>query len=202
MKTFRNTDSQMLELAGFSKAINAMAAEKVVYPIPITPLEGERYELNFYQDPPMPGKAAKSNKKKEKNMCYECELDGVIPTAEDRRIAYLIDRLYSASELKRSQLRRQFGLIDDEDPKSFSDALARLNAGKYVIADDKKDKFTYSPLGYVRWRDPELKADEKGFIAADTKLNELRKTAEDTIRILPQTDGLKALQEFESATIN
>lgn len=180
--------SMTLELADLSRAVNAMAAN-----IPVTPLEGERYE--------MPSKAAKSNKKKEKNMCFECGETSDY-TIEDRRIDYLEHRLSSIQWSKRAELRKQFGLEDDAAPETFSELQERLTSGKFIIADDRKDKRVYNPLQYVKWRDPAVKEDQKGFKEAEKKLDDLFIKTMDQIKILPQTDGLKALQEFESATIN
>lgn len=171
------------------------------FAIPITPFDAEKATPS--PDTPAGGFNGKK-KKKEKNMCYECDGPNTGQTTEDRRINYLELRLSDADSEKHMALRKQFGLEDDDAPATFNDFLDRLTKGKFVYPEDKRNNrmWPYHIVDKIRWRDPELKEDRIGFEAAKEKKDKLVTETTDIIRIKTPEEGLKALQEFESATLN
>jgi hypothetical protein len=146
--------------------------------------------------------AVLNKKKKENTMCLDCEDNGIRKwTVEETRIDYLSERAYSIKNEKRTALARKFGIIDDEAPETAQELVDRILAGKFVLGE-KKDRTHYSPVQNIQWRDPAITKDEVGFKAAAEKLAKEHQKVVDTIQILPPEQGLKALQEYEAATIN
>jgi hypothetical protein len=129
------------------------------------------------------------------NMCYQTK-----QSREDRQTSYANDRIYSISLEKDRDLRKAYGLDNDSPPVTFNELMDRLNAGKYVIAEDKKDKRSYDigGLGYVRWRDPAVKEDQAGYEAALEKLSAARTAAEDAVTLGDAAAQLQALKDFEA----
>lgn len=122
-------------------------------------------------------------------------------TEIERQRLFLVRELEFADDRMETKLRRQFGLLDDESPETFTELLARIQAGKYVIYDDKKDKPSYnSGLQFIHWRDPAVKEDQKGFDVARKAMRTAKQDAERTIRVSYPKEGLAALKSFESAT--
>ena len=112
---------------------------------------------------------------------------------------YLIDRMYTIYYTAKTALQRKFGLMDDEAPVTLADTVKRIQDGQFVIPEKYGDKNTYGSLSYIRWRDPKAVEDKAGYEAAKADLKKAFTKVEDTIRILPPADGLKALQDFEAA---
>lgn len=138
-------------------------------------------------------------KKGKKKMCYDCMDETSTP--EEKKTAYLLDRLESISYSKRQSLKKQFGLCDDNVPTTFTELLARIQAGKFTIKDEDKDKAAYYyGMGYIRWRDPAVKEDHEGFKKAVDAMNAAYNIASDDIRIQTPEEGLKTLRAFEAAT--
>lgn len=123
--------------------------------------------------------------------------------------AYLLDRLSTIGWQKRDDERKPFGLKDDEEPKTIKERKERIAAGKYTFkfyvdedGDYDEEGENYYGVGKVtlRWRDPAVKEDQKGYDAAMEKLEKDLTSYRDTIHIMDAETGLKALQEFESKT--
>lgn len=150
----------------------------------------------------VPEKKACVPKKRNSAMYDEFEMSiSAGATETERQKHFLIQELDMANDRQDTKLRRQFGLVDEDGPDSFEDLLARITAGKYVISDENKVKATYGgPLRYIKWRDPAIKEDRKGFDAAQKILYSARQDAERTIRISDPKEGLAALKSFESAS--
>ncbi len=106
----------------------------------------------------------------------------------------LYDRLYAAKH----ELKRQFGLADDEAPYSVKEILERIKAGKYVLPEKWEDCSGYSLFNYIRWRDPSLKEDKDGYAEARKSLQAAYEAAEDAARLSPIPEATKAMQDFKN----
>lgn len=110
---------------------------------------------------------------------------------EQNQRKYLQNRLYEVYYQKAHEGRVAFGL-DNEHPKSQKQMLEWIKAGRYVY-DETDD--------YIEWRDPAVAKDLVGYNAWHDKLSAANQAVKDAAVILPVTDVLKLLQEFEAATI-
>lgn len=137
--------------------------------------------------------------KKEKNMCYDCE-DMVQLSPEERQRQYLRERAYAVEHDKRCNLRKKFGLADDDSPTTPKEFFERILAGKYFYPQDQMEKRTYPDnVTYrIRWRDPALKEDPAGFAEAEKPYDAAYTVLLDTIAIGTPAEGLAALKEFEA----
>lgn len=138
-------------------------------------------------------------KKKEKKMNFN--FDSESPQANT--LEYLSNRTYNVYSAKRDGLMKKYGLVDDDAPTTPREVIDRLASGKFVVNQDNMDKRAYGSFNYFVWRDPAQKKDKEGFAVAETALNAARTKAEDVMVVMtdPATQ-LKALQDFESTTIN
>ena len=118
---------------------------------------------------------------------------------------YLATRIDDVIFDKKLELKKTFGLTDDKSPETFTDFLARIQAGKYVYPEEKKDKprfDTWSIVAGIRWRDPAVKEDMEGYEAAKVLLKAAAQDALDVIRVSSEADGLAALKDFQSKTFH
>lgn len=123
-------------------------------------------------------------------------------TMDMTKLNHLSNRMSTAFSTKKQELAKKFGLMDDDPPMTAKDLIARITAGKYVVAEDKMTVSAYEPTRFFTWRDPSVKKDEEGFKAAEVALRKARTAAEDIIVVMSdEATRLKALQDFESATI-
>jgi hypothetical protein len=156
-------------------------------------------------------KAKKRWYKKEANKddCFDLDL---CPTEEEEKEYvmntdhknneryYLQTRADNIHFYKVRELQRKYGLVDDQAPKSPSEAIQRLKDGKYTLPTDEEYQKHYAyanPIGLLRWRDPDLKEDKDGFNKATEALGVTMKPLFDAINILDPKDALVVLQEFE-----
>lgn len=111
---------------------------------------------------------------------------------------FIVDRLNTTLYYIKRYLKRQFGLADDVAPKTVEEMLARIAAGKYVLPEKHKDLSPYCSVSYIRWRDPSVKEDKDGYLAARKALEDEFSTAEEAARLLPIAEATKAMQDFKS----
>jgi hypothetical protein len=168
-------------------------------------------EIDILEDCPRPRAKAlpvecpltcftKKNKKKGKTM-YDYEDTPEFAPLDARQKGYLSSRLYEIVEKKESDLRRTFGLKDDEMPRTLADLLERFASGKFTFPENKKDqKFYYAGdiIQYVRWRDPSKKEDQAGFDAAQDRMYAARQLVDDAIQLKSTDEAYAALKDFES----
>jgi hypothetical protein len=139
------------------------------------------------------------NKQKEKGttMYLDSKVDLDVQTK-----TRLLDSLTGSEAQKNEELRALYGLTDDEAPRSWNELVERISAGRFMIPEDRKAKIGYSPLLYVRWRDPAKKEDCDGFEKAEKLLYTAAERAKDAIMALPAPEGLKVLQEFQDKSFS
>jgi hypothetical protein len=150
-------------------------------------------------------------KKKEKDMQYgqislnpTIRVDGppatfnAIQTAQD----HLTDRLSEATEAKRSEARKAFGLENDDRPSTAKAFVDRITSGKFYIPEDRKNQYSYDPTDYIQWRDPAIKRDEDGFQKAVTALEAASDDVLDNIIVKGNDAGLDAIKEFKAKTFH
>lgn len=115
--------------------------------------------------------------------------------------AHLRDRLRTVKYETQAKLRKDFGLDDDEAPRTPKELAERLASGKFIVkhANDEKQPSLYSVSSYIRWRDPAVKEDQAGYDKAKEKLSKAYTEAKDVIIVKSPEEGLKALQGFEKA---
>lgn len=123
---------------------------------------------------------------------------------ETQQRVYLRNRLSSIYNEKNRKLRQEFGLEDDEEPKTLQETIDRLSSGKFTPRFDKKpeDIKVHGWMAlqeYVRWHDPSVKADEDGYATAEKALSEAKTKATDVIIVKSPEDGLAALEAFEAS---
>lgn len=146
--------------------------------------------------PSAPPKCCKNiPKEKEDNMDYSMEID---------QRNHLKRRLDSVLTTKKEALREKFKM-DNLYPKTADELKERLANGKYTLnktylRTDDDGNLRYPPQYYLtnilEFTNPDR--DEAGYDAAKALLDKVFTAAKDNIIVLPLTDGLKALQDFEA----
>lgn len=144
----------------------------------------------------------KATKKEENPMASYASAQIIADTTEKDQRAYLTDRLYTIREAHKDALRKQFGLIDDEAPATPAEFIQRIADGKYTIGKEKMDKKTYAPSNYIRWRDPSVVEDLKGYEAAKLKLEEAYRTAKDAAILSAVADAKAAMDTFKAWSLS
>ena len=126
----------------------------------------------------------------------------IADTTEKDQRAYLTDRLYTIRETHKDALRKQFGLIDDEAPATPAEFIQRIADGKYTIDKEMLDKKSYTPSYYIRWRDPSVVEDIKGYEAAKLKLDDAYRTAKDAAILSAIADAKTAMDTFKAWSLS
>ena len=129
-------------------------------------------------------------KKKKENPMYIANDKNI----EASKLDYLLDRLSYAKYEMESRFRIQFGLEQDT-PKTFEDALKRLQSGQYTYSKPKRPYWWNEGL---RWTT--VAEDYAGFDAALLAMKKAETAAKDIIMSGVYADGLAALQKFEAFT--
>jgi len=126
------------------------------------------------------------------------------PTENQVAIGHILTQVRDVASEKREELAKQFGMTDDDPPQTFNEWIERLTAGKFAYPEDRKSKKNnpYYIPELIRWRDPSVKEDEKGYDVAVAKLEDVRKDTVNKIVVSTPADALKVLEEFKSTTIN
>lgn len=138
-------------------------------------------------------------KKKEENpMASYASAQIIADTGEKDQRRHVQSRLYEIYYTKKAELKKKFGLLDDEAPMTPAAFVQRIADGKYTIDKEKMDKNTYSPAGFIRWRDPAVLEDKAGYDAAREKLSTAYTAAQDKSVLAPATDLLATLEAFEA----
>lgn len=93
-------------------------------------------------------------------------------------------------------LRGKYGLRDDDSPDTQGDAIERLLAGKFCLSEENRKRAFYGEFRGLRWRDPNVVEDRKGYEAARKLLEETRDTTAN--KIVAAADGASALAAFDA----
>lgn len=147
-----------------------------------------------------------------KNLCVavdnnynSCSKEDTMATETDTYKArqYLDGRLHNAKYPKRDALKQQYGLMDDDSPKTYAEVAERIKAGLFTLPSNEENFDSYEMFEYLRWRDPAKKEDRPGFDAAEKKLDAAATAVKDAIWVKANPeDALAALNAFEAATFN
>ena len=117
---------------------------------------------------------------------------------EHTRIEHLSRRLHDLFYTKKGDLRKQFHMDDDRQPKDAIELIERIQAGSFVMPTKESIKQNYS--GSIRdqivWRSEEK--DEEGYEAAKKDLTAKYEAAKDIIMVKSADEGLAALQDFQA----
>ncbi len=138
----------------------------------------------------------------EKNM-YDCDDDCCTPKSDTARAkSYLAERLFEEQDQKVHEARKHFGLADDNAPADIGEFVKRIQDGKFVVPEKYKEKNWYYANEFIRWRDPAKVEDNDGMTAARKMIEDAATETRDTIKVLPETDGLAALRAFKAKTFH
>jgi hypothetical protein len=118
-------------------------------------------------------------------------------TTEERRISFLLDQLTDANYRKTAELRRSYGLLDDERPRTAQELVDRIKDGQFELDEKTKDDRGF--FEHIRWCNPKIKKDKVGYEEASKKMEEAHRQASRTIILKDQAEGLEALEKFEKA---
>lgn len=116
---------------------------------------------------------------------------------EKRQRDYLVRELKHVWEEKLDPLPHEFGLTDDERPKSPKELVERIKAGQIVLPENADKENWYNPWDTIRWRNPKTKEDVEGYKAAKQELSDAFIKTKRQIMIASLADGLVALEKFE-----
>lgn len=136
---------------------------------------------------------------------------------EQEATEHLLDRLYKSYEDKRIDLKKQFGLVDEDAPKTRKDLIERITQGKYQItpAGQAQDVLNEKMNGIlpniaemlgtdyllaswaIRWRDPSKAEDLEGFDAAIKRRDAAYDKATTIILVKSGDEAIKAVEDFE-----
>jgi hypothetical protein len=118
---------------------------------------------------------------------------------------FVRDTLRKAHEAKKDQFRKDFGLVDDDEPRTPADLVKRITDGQYTIDAKHVDEKTWgcqSAVGYIRWRDPKIVEDKAGYEAAKTQLAEAYETAKTAAMLRPVAELEKVIEDFKGFTLS
>jgi hypothetical protein len=108
----------------------------------------------------------------------------------------MVERLNMLKDEKTNDLRQKFGLEDDAPPHTAEDFLKRIADGQYKLRE--KTSWLTSFVDRVMWRDPSKEVDQDGYNAAYEELEDAFANTMDEVVVLPEVDGLTALNEFKA----
>lgn len=106
--------------------------------------------------------------------------------------------LRSTRERLSADLKKSFGLTDDDKPSTPAEFVKRITDGLYTIDKDDADRMTYSPECYLRWRDPAKVEDKAGFKAAYDQLLVAYEDVKLKAILSPVADLLQLVEDFKA----
>lgn len=121
---------------------------------------------------------------------------------ELKRQDYFLGRTMQSYYETDRELPKQYGLRDDDAPRTVKDALARIASGKFVPPSEKEDHETSYWSENIRWRDPAVVEDVAGCKAARSALvKAVNKTKDQIVAAATPAEMLTALEAFETANV-
>lgn len=129
-------------------------------------------------------------------MNSNCAVACCPPQQEKQEKIYMVERLNMIKDEKNLELRQKFGLEDDAPPRTAEDFLKRIADGQYKLREGTA--WLTSFYDRVMWRDPKKELDQEGYNAAYEELEDAFENTMDEVVVLPEVDGLAALNEFKA----
>lgn len=105
-------------------------------------------------------------------------------------------------------LQADFGLTNEESPKTPKEMTDRIIAGKFALPKDADNEDDYIFCGTsdlarkIIWRDPAKVADKDGYKAAKVLLDAAYNSTVDAIMVSEPAEGLVAYQNFTKQTFH
>lgn len=133
--------------------------------------------------------------KKEENA-----MTAVDNTARDQR-RYISERAYEVYYAKEFELKKAFGLTDTPQPETPKEFIQFIKEGKFILEEKYEDArlgYVWNVGSYIRFRDPKVKEDRKGYEAAKKLLDKDVQALRDDIAILDPKESLEKLRAFEA----
>ena len=109
--------------------------------------------------------------------------------------------LSNAFDKIRIDLKKQFGLVDDEAPVTPAELVKRIADGKYTIDKEHLDYKSWGAEGavrYIRWRDPSVVEDKAGYKAARALLDTAYEDTKLKAVLSPVADLLQLVEDFKA----
>jgi len=135
---------------------------------------------------------------------YDEDLDCYVESAmsSDTAISrqYFKNRARGIGNKKADELRKLFGLVDDDAPRTPTELVKRIMDGKFVISKEYADKDVYRPSDYIQWRDPAIVKDKEGFDAAWKLFDVATNNARDAVMALSADQAMPIVQALETWT--
>jgi len=124
--------------------------------------------------------------------------------SESAKTNYLLSRYEDTKYKIRADLRKQFGLDNDDRPATAKELTDRILSGKYVLPTEKEEELMrqqyycgWSIMDAIKWRDPAIKEDKDGFKLAETELDSESLKVHDAVMIKDHDTALAAIQAFK-----
>jgi len=122
--------------------------------------------------------------------------------SESAKTNYLLARYENTKREIRLELRKQFGLDNDDRPTTAKEFADRILSGKYVLPTEKEEElarqqYYSSVVDAIKWRDPAIKEDRDGFKLAETELDDESLKVHDVVMIKDHDTALAAIQAFK-----
>jgi len=147
---------------------------------------------------------AKSNPVQEKVANMYVDYVSSDKHSESAKTNYLLSRYEDTRSKIRFDLRKQFGLDNDDRPNTAKELTDRILSGKYVLPTEKEEELMrnqyycgWSVLDSIKWRDPAIKEDKDGFKLAETELDAESLNVHDAVMIKDHDTALIAIQAFK-----
>lgn len=124
---------------------------------------------------------------------------------ESAKTNYLLSRFQDTKGKVNYELRKQFGLENDERPQSAKEFADRILSGKYILPTETEETLSraqyycgWSVTDSIKWRDPEIKEDRAGYEAAKKQLDDAATDVHDCIMLKSNDEALKEIKALES----
>lgn len=128
------------------------------------------------------------------------------PSLEQTQREKLQEALAISWDEQEHDLRIQFGINDQDAPRTAKELVARIKDGKFVYSHEYETKgeefwheWGYGPMHGIQWRDPKVKKDQAGFDAAIKVLSTSYEDTTLSLWVLPLADALAAVRAFTQA---
>lgn len=124
---------------------------------------------------------------------------------ESAKTNYLLQRFSNVKSKIRTDLYKQFGLLNEDQPANAQELVDRITSGKYILPTEKEEELMrqvyycgHNVLNSIKWRDPAIVEDKVGFKAAEDQLDLDANDVHDAIMLKTSDEALAAIKTFES----